>query len=625
MPPSPASPSILIVDDQPANIKVLFELLQQEGFRISVAKSGESALMKAQETSPDLILLDIMMPGMNGYETCAKLKDHPLTQGTPVIFLSALDQAINKVTAFSIGGADYITKPFQAEEVLARVRHQLALRWAQAEIVSLNATLEARIQERTAQLLELNQTLAAEIVERKRVEDALRHSALHDALTTLPNRVLFTEHLEMAQQRAKRSPDYQFAVLFIDLDRFKYINDSLGHHAGDQLLIQVADRLRNLVRGHDILARLGGDEFIILLDQILHLEEAKQVADRIVQAFQQPFQLNEHPVTTTASVGVALSSALEDQGIDLLRNADIAMYRAKGSGKGRLEIFDQQMYLQTLARHQLEKDLRRAVEQQEFSLDYQPIFALANREICGFEALIRWSHPQRGRISPEAFIPMAEEIGLIVPLGAWALQQACQQLAQWQSQCPAAASLYVSVNLSMAQLREASFMTTIDQALAQSGILPSCLQLELTESMLMDGSEALVTLLQGWADDGIRLSIDDFGTGYSSLSYLHRFPVHSIKVDQSFVNSMLQQREKRKIVETIIHLAHQLGIEAIAEGIESVAQLDYLKLLNCEKGQGYSLSKPLPSDAAELLITEHFVPSPSATLEIGGPASSVLP
>jgi diguanylate cyclase (GGDEF)-like protein len=599
---NPYRHSILIVDDQPTNIKVLFELLQQTGFRVSVAKSGESALAKAEQAAPDLILLDIMMPGINGYETCRRLKAQPTTSEIPVIFLSALDQALDKVEAFAVGGADYIAKPFQTEEVLARVRHQLELRTAKADLIALNAHLEERIQERTAQLVTTNQSLAAEILQRQCAEADLRHSALHDALTQLPNRVLFMEHLAHAQKRSQRSEQSQFAVLFIDLDRFKIINDSLGHQAGDQLLISVAQRLKQMIRDTDVLARLGGDEFIVLLDPIIGVEDTIHISERIVQAFQAPFNLNDQSVFTTASIGIALSSMQQGRDIDLLRNADIAMYRAKAKGKSRFEVFDQQMHTQALAKHQLETDLRRALEQQEFRLHYQPIMCLRSEKITGFEALVRWQHPVRGLVSPAEFIPLAEEMGLIVSMGEWVLHTACQQLAQWQARVPQAADLSVSINLSVKQLREPSFLSKIDRALLEAGLQGQNLQLELTESILMDDSDALVHLLSELVNRGIQLSIDDFGTGYSSLSYLHRFPIGAIKVDQSFIKSMDQQREQRQIAETIIKLAHQLGMTAIAEGIETAEHLKSLKLQHCEKGQGYFFAKPLSPEAAEAFI-----------------------
>lgn len=597
--------SILIVDDQPANIKILFELLQQQSFRVSVAKSGEGALTKAEEAHPDLILLDVMMPGINGYETCKRLKTNPLTQDIPIIFLSAIDEPMHKVKAFTVGGADYITKPFQAEEVLARVRHQLELRAVKTKLTSLNERLEERIEARTAELMAVNQSLAEEIAERKRAEEQLRYSALHDALTALPNRILFTEHLELAQARAKRSPTYQFAVLFIDLDRFKAINDTMGHQAGDELLIMVAERLRKLLRDTDILARLGGDEFIVLLEQISGLDEAIAVSERIVNAFHAPFVLQNNSVVATASIGVALSSALSDSGVDLLRNADIAMYRAKGSGKARLKVFDQQMYVQALAKHELENDLRKASEQGEFDLHYQPIFDIQSDALQGFEALVRWRHPERGWIPPSRFIAMAEEIGLIIGIGEWVLKTACQQLAQWHTEIPRTDQLYVSVNLSMMQLQENRFSETLDRVLADTGLNPGSLQLELTESMLMRDSLVLVNRLNRWVEQGIQLSIDDFGTGYSNLSYLHRFPIQSIKVDQSFVRFMLEQPEKRKIVKTIITLAHQLGMSAIAEGIEQPEHVEILRAMNCDKGQGYYYSKPLPKEATKALLLNH--------------------
>lgn len=593
--------SILIVDDSPLNVKGLFKILHHSGFIVSVANSGENALLEIKNTLPDLILLDVVMVGMNGFETCRHLKADPATQDIPVIFISALDEATNKAECFAVGGVDYITKPFAAEEVLARVRHQLALRAAKIEIERLNQELEARVRQRTLQLEAVNRQLQQEISDRHQVQEQLVYSALHDALTHLPNRTLLMERLEMALQRVKRYPDHLFAVLFIDLDRFKTINDSLGHQVGDRLLLAIAHQLQQLVRSTDTVARLGGDEFIILLDPIQDINDAIRVAERIHTQLRSPLQLASREVFIGASIGIAASATHYQQGSELLRDADIAMYRAKEQGKARYEIFDRAMYAEAIQKLQIENDLRQAAVGQEFHLNYQPIVSLDTGKIIGFEALLRWLHPEQGLISPSQFIPIAEETGLVVPIGEWVLYTACSQMKQWQTQFSHPPAK-ISVNLSLKQLREPDFLEKIDRILTETEIAGESLNLELTESMLMDNVEELIFVLGQLRARNIRLSIDDFGTGYSSLSYLHRFPIDYLKVDRAFISGIGAGGKSRQIAATIISLAHQLGIKAIAEGVETSTHLQHLHALDCEEAQGYLFSKPLDLAAAESLI-----------------------
>jgi len=592
---------ILIVDDNPNNIQILSNILQHFGFKVFVANSGKNALLKIKDELPDLILLDLLMPEMNGLETCRHLKAEPTTQDIPVIFVSALDEATNKAECFAVGGVDYITKPFAAEEILARVKHQLALRAAKIEIERLNHELEDRVRQRTLQLEALNQQLQQEISDRHQAQEQLVYGALHDALTRLPNRTLLMERLEMALQRAKRYPDHEFAVLFIDLDRFKAINDSLGHQVGDRLLLAIAHQLQELVRSTDTVARLGGDEFIILLDPIQDINDAIRVADRIHAQLRLPLQLAGREVFTSASIGIAASATHYQHGSDLLRDADIAMYRAKEKGKARYEIFDRAMYAQAIQKLQIENDLRQAVIRQELYLKYQPIVSLNTGKIIGFEALLRWLHPERGFVSPAQFIPIAEETGLIVPIGEWVLRTACNQMKQWQTQLSHPPTK-ISVNLSLKQLREPDFLEKIDRILAETEIAGESLNLELTESMLMDDVEHLIFVLGQLRARNIRLSIDDFGTGYSSLSYLHRFPIDYLKIDRAFISGIGANSKNCQIAATIISLAHQLGIKAIAEGVETLNHLQHLQKLACEEAQGYLFSKPLDLAAAETLI-----------------------
>lgn len=440
-----------------------------------------------------------------------------------------------------------------------------------------------------------------DITDRKQAEEQLRHNAFYDALTQLPNRVLFMDKLSHAIARAKQSDNYLFAVLFLDLDRFKVINDSLGHLVGDQLLIAIARRVETCLRAGDTFARLGGDEFTILLDNIHDVEDAIQVSDRILQELTLPFNLNGHEVFTTASIGIALSTTNYDQPEDLLRDADTTMYRAKAGGKARFEIFDATMRTQAVARLQLETDLQWALKRQEFQLYYQPIVSLHTGRITGFEALVRLCHPVRGMVLPTEFIPLMEETGLIVPLGYWVLREACRQLKTWQMQFPAT-PLTISINLSSKQLLQPDLIEQIKQILQETNLEPRSLGLEITESAIIENAEAAAIMLSQLQRLGVRLYMDDFGTGYSSLSYLHRFPIDTLKIDRSFISNMSVDTEKIEIIRTVVTLAGNLSMNVVAEGVETNKQMHQLKALNCEFGQGYFFAKPLNSEMAEALI-----------------------
>jgi len=442
-----------------------------------------------------------------------------------------------------------------------------------------------------------------DITDRKRAEAQLVHDAFHDNLTNLPNRALFLDHLKLAIARAKRRTGGLFAVLFLDLDRFKIINDSLGHLVGDQLLVRIAERLKASLRPGDTAARLGGDEFTVLLEDIHDAGEAIEVAGRLQRELSLPLVLNGHEVFTTVSIGIAPGHTDYDHPAEILRDADTAMYRAKHLGKARHEVFDKAMHARALHLLQLETDLRRAVERKEFAVHYQPIVALGTGAIRGFEALVRWRHPERGLISPQEFIPTAEELGLIIPIGQGVLTEACRQVKQWQEQFPGCA-LQVSVNLSSKQFTQPDLIEQITQVLQETGADPRCLKLEITESMMMENINAAIDMLHQLQTLGIELSIDDFGTGYSSLSYLHRLPLSTLKIDRSFVSRMEGEDENAEIVRTIILLARSLGMDVIAEGVETENQLALLGTLACEYGQGYLFSKPVDAEGTDRLLRE---------------------
>jgi len=455
-----------------------------------------------------------------------------------------------------------------------------------------------------------------DITDRKRAEQQLLHDAFHDALTGLPNRALFTDRLKLTLARGKRLGAHQFAVLFLDLDRFKVINDSLGHMVGDQLLVGIARRLEACLRPGDTVARLGGDEFTILLEDINDIKEAVAVARRVGKELSLPFNLGGHEVFTTVSIGIAPSTTGYDRPEDVLRDADTAMYRAKSLGKSRHEVFDKVMHAHAVNLLRLETDLRRALDRQEFSVHYQPIVALETGQVEGFEALLRWRHPEHGLIPPTKFIPVAEETGLIIPIGQWALHEACRQMREWQEQFPRARPLFISVNLSARQFSNPDLIEQIRQALRATGLDPRSLKLEITESVVMDDIEQAIEMLNQLRALGVESSIDDFGTGYSSLSYLHRFSSSTLKVDRSFVSRMADHNENIEIVRTIIVLARNLGMKVVAEGVETEGQLAQLRALSCDYGQGYLFSKPAnATNVTKLLSDVHGGPLRAAGRE----------
>jgi PAS domain S-box-containing protein len=503
----------------------------------------------------------------------------------------------------------------QGERVEYRIRHKDGS-WRTLESTA-SAIRDAKGQ--TDKLVIVNR----DITERKRAEELLAHNAFHDALTNLPNRALFLDRLQHALTLSKRHANYKFAVLLIDVDEFKIVNDSLGHSAGDELLIKIGQRLKDAVRradtvsrprsngvpdkpsNDDTLARLGGDEFTILLDDIRDPIEAVRVAERVQAELATPFAVNQQEIVISASIGIASSTSPHTQAEDLLRDADIAMYRAKQAGKARCEVSDPAMHANAVKRLRLETDLRKALDLGEFRVHYQPIVSLQTGKITGFEALTRWQRPE-GILSPIAFIAVAEEIGLIIPMNRQLLREACQHLLSWQSEFPSSPPLTMSVNVTSKEFAQPDLASEIAKTLQQVGLDPACLQLEIVETIAMGDAEKSGQVLAQLKALGVRLSIDDFGTGYSSLSRLRRIPVDTLKIDRAFISHMDSDPESREIVRIIIMLAHNLGLKVVAEGTETEEHINLLKQLNCEMAQGYFFSRPADDQAMlKLLASNH--------------------
>ncbi|MGQ0812621.1 MAG: putative bifunctional diguanylate cyclase/phosphodiesterase [Nitrospiraceae bacterium] len=558
--PSPLR--LLILEDCAADAELMLEHLREAGFEPDYQRVWtETDYLASLEKSPDLILSDYSLPQFDGRRALRLLKERGLD--IPFIIVSGCIGEEVAVECMKEGAADYLLK-----DRLARL--------GQAVSRSLD---RKRLEE-----------------ERLLIEKQRRHEAFHDALTGLPNRALLLERLERCLLRGQRDEPYIFALLFLDLDGFKVVNDSLGHAAGDRLLIEVSARLLRHVRSGDTVARLGDEGFALLLDDLKSVNNATRVADRIQRELGQPFTVNEQAVFITASIGIATSTTGYEQPPDMLRDAGVAMYRARDLGKGRFVMFDQAMHSQAMARLKLEADLRRAVEGQEFLLFYQPVVSFATGRISGFEALLRWQHPERGLLTPDEFLAVAEEIDVVIPLGEWVLREACRQSRIWQERYPGIRPLTMGVNVSGRQFSQSDLAGVVERALLHTGLDGSSLKLEITETVMMDNAESATRTLLALQARGIETCMDDFGTGYSSLSYLQRFPVNILKIDRSFVSRMGGDDGSLEIVRTIITLAHQLGRVVIAEGVETTKQLALLKSLHCEYGQGHLFGKPLAPD-----------------------------
>jgi len=554
-----------------------------------------------------------MPPGMDGLDTIQQL--FAIDPEIQVVVCTAFSDQSWEQMIDRLGMSDrllILKKPFAAAEV-SQLACALTEKWrlgrmTRDQLMQVNEQVVAR----TRELKNANSRVQSERKQRKKYETQMRHDSLHDELTNLPNRALLVDRIQQCMQRQRRDASYGFAVLLIDLDNFKMVNEGLGHAAGDAMLQEVAKRVADCLRESDTTARadtdsgttarLGGDEFVILLDGLAQPGDVTLVAERIQESVSVAINVEGHEVVTAASIGIAVGMPTYSRPEELLRDADIALHRAKDRGKGCWELFEKPMHTSAVARLEMEEDLRKALDHQELRVNYQPIVSLESGRVVGLEALTRWLHPQRGFVSPVEFIAIAERTGFIIRLGEWVLREACKQAVVWRNTIPQASELAMSVNISSRQFTQSGFLDVLDRALADTGLPPEALKLEITESVLMEDSDSIREIFDALAKRGVKTHLDDFGTGYSSLSYLHNFPVAAIKVDQSFVRNLHVTGPHGATIQAVVTLAHTRGMYVIAEGVETVEHLAQLQGLDCDYGQGYYFARPLePEDCSELL------------------------
>jgi len=693
-----SKPLVLVADDDPMVLLLAQQTLELRSFEVIKAVNGKEALELFSNRTPDLVLCDVMMPEMDGFDLCESIRALKQGKHLPIVMLTGLNDAKSIKRAFSVGATDFCEKPVnwellpyklnyilrasstfselreseeryslvsrgtndgiwdwdlknnrvyfsprwksmleftdddigtEPEEWLSRIheddkrqvidaldvhkRGQTMYFESEYRIKNFNGqyrwmmcrSLAVRDEQGIAYRMTGSQT---DITQRKEAEEKLVFDALHDALTGLPNRVLFFDRLKHCIDLSSRRNKYNFAVLYMDLNRFKIINDSLGHLLGDKLLIEVALRFKTMIRKGDTLARLGGDEFAILCEDIEDVTTVTSLAERLQKQLMKPVDLDGQKVVVGCSIGITESSIGYNRPEDMLRDADAAMYRAKARSGACYELFDLTMHQKVLNVLQTESDLRVALEMNEFEVHYQPIIMTDEGAISGFEALIRWKHPLRGMLVPDDFLNVAIESRLIVPMGRWILSQACQQLKDWKEQWKEAKDWTISVNLSAPELAQPDLITAIDNILIECGLAPNHLKLEITESTLIENSTHALHTMNTFRERGIQLSIDDFGTGYSSFNYLHQFPFDELKIDKTFIKEIDSQPDKHQIVNTIVSLAHNLGMKVVAEGSESNIVYDHLRELSCEYVQGFSVLKPKSAADIMQFITANIDP-----------------
>ncbi len=617
--------NILIVDDTPDNLRLLSKTLIKEGYLVRCAINGSMALLTIKTKIPDLILLDINMPDIDGFEICQQLKKSDLTKDIPIIFVSALDNIFDKVKAFEVGAVDYISKPFQVPEVLSRVSNQLNLQnlrrqlvqknqllqieiysriAAETEIRQLNFDLERRVIERTAQL-------QTEIDQKQKIQKQLEYLAWNNSLTGLPNRLWLVRKLKKLLADLNQKLGKEFITVILDCNRFKIINDSLGRQVGDQLLTMVTQSLKSEISAQKVqhihLAHFGEDKFAILLEETSETNKAIALVQKIKQCLASAFIVENREIFLTFNIGIVVCDANYSQPEEIFRDADLAIQKAKKSSSHYYQVFDCTIQNTALEILEIETDLRIALQRQEFYLNYQPIICLNTGKISGFETLVRWHHPQKGSISPDKFISIAEQTNLILPLGIWILQEACRQISFWQNQLfSQQESFTVSVNISAKQFEQEDFITQLDQIIDRTGIELKHLKLEITESLLMNNAAVADRVFNQLKARQIKLAIDDFGTGYSSLNYLNRFPVDTLKIDRSFISRLTEDNQAATIVKAMLDLAHNLGFDVVAEGVETIKQSQQLREWGCEFAQGYFYAKPLNQDLAWQFLADNL-------------------
>ncbi|MFP1630786.1 putative bifunctional diguanylate cyclase/phosphodiesterase [Zhengella sp. ZM62] len=598
MPGSQAEPAprILVVDDVADNRDILTRRLVRRGFEVVEAACGQEALTQVENQVFDVILLDIMMPDLSGNEVLRRVRERFTSTELPVIMVTAKSQSEDVVESLNLGANDYVTKPVDFAVAIARINSQVEAKKAHDRKTLSTRSLEARTEELNRTLTDRESALRSETSRRKVSEEKLHFLAYHDSLTELLNRQGFRDALHHAIDEMPVN-DLEPALLFIDLDGFKAVNDLFGHATGDKLLRTVGERIRGLVPEHFDIARLGGDEFAVITRFASQPEASMELAEMLVRELGKPFQVEGTTINIGASCGVARASHFSSDLDGLIKGADLAMYHAKSNGRGGAVLFEARMLEEQEEKRQLESDLRLAVQHSQFELFYQPLIDIGSREITGFEALIRWPHPTRGLMSPEIFIPLAEETGLINQLGAWVLREACKEARTWPD------DIKVAVNLSPHQFESPSLLSTLINALAASGLDPKRLELEITESALLGNEGKNVQTLQAIRELGVRVSMDDFGTGYSSLAYLKNFQFDKIKIDRRFVQGLENNVSDAAIVEAIINLSRNIGVGTTAEGIETESQLRAVIGQGCREGQGYLFSRPLTARDARDFIS----------------------
>ncbi|MEK7990435.1 MAG: EAL domain-containing protein [Thiotrichaceae bacterium] len=575
---------ILIVDDEIISRHIVKVLLESEGYNLIFAESGAEALEKAQSIMPDVMLLDVMMPKMDGFQVCQHLRANPRLAELPVVMVTALDDRESRLKGLEVGADDFMSKPFDRDELRARIR----------TITRLN---------RYRRLVE--------------TEDQLAYLANYDVLTGIPNRNLLLERLRQMICRAYNNQQQNIIVLTFDLDGFQMVNDSFGSELGDKLLYKIARRVTKLVPPEATVARLGGDEFVVILESYHVVKEVSELTQQLLERISQPINLNQHEIVITASIGISVYPNDGKEALVLLNNSDTAMSRAKTQGKNTYQFFTNEMNLVSFERLILENQLRKVLLQDEMRLYYQPQIDLNTGRIIGTEALLRWQHPELGLRTPDKFVSVLEEMGLIIQVGEWVLRTACEQNYAWQQ--AGLEPICVSVNMSGRQFQQADLLATIEKILLVSQLEPRYLELELTESMLMaddqDKKHGSFTTFSRLQQMGVKIAIDDFGTGYSSLSYLKRFPVNTLKIDRSFVKDVCINSDDAAITDAIIAMAHSLQLDVVAEGVETKEQSHFLRVRGCEYAQGYLFSRPIDADEmTKLLRLSKIDPNPFSKL-----------